>query len=370
MNVPLVDLKVQYQQLEPRISARLAAVMQSGQFILGPEVREFETAFASYCGCEHCVGVASGTDALTLALKACGIGPGDEVITVANTFVATVLAISFAGAKPVLVDAEPRRLTMDIERVRAAVTGKTKAVIPVHLFGQPVDMDPLLALAGERNLQIIEDACQAHGARYKGKRVGGFGHAACFSFYPGKNLGAYGDGGAVTTDDRELAEKLRMLRNYGSPKKYHHSFLGFNSRLDSMQAAILNVKLPFLDAWNSQRREAAHRYRTLLENFDVVLPAEDESCEDVYHLFVVRSERRDALLNHLERNGIGAGVHYPVPIHLLDAYRDLGLPAGTFPVTEKSARTMISLPLYPELTETHQKYIARTIGDFFSKDKP
>lgn len=366
MNIPFVDLKSQYHSLEKEILARIAATLQSTQFILGPDVQEFEEAFAAYCECKYCVGVASGTDALHLALRACNIGPGDEVITVANTFIATVLAISYAGADPVLVDVDPHRLTIDLAFVKKAITPKTKAIIPVHLYGQPVDMDPLIDLAKQNNVLIIEDTCQGHGARYKGKRLGSFGDIACFSFYPGKNLGAYGDGGAITTNDTSLAEKMRLLRNYGSRKKYYHSSKGFNSRLDTIQAAVLNVKLKYLDNWNYARRKAAKRYNSLLNEFDLVLPGEANECEDVFHLYVIRCEQRDALLDHLNKKGINAGIHYPIPIHLLEAYRDLGLSKGDFPVAEKSAQTILSLPMFPEITEEQQSYVADSIGEFFS----
>ena len=324
MNIPLVDLKSQYAAIEKEILCRISLTLQSTQYILGPEVTEFEKAFADYCECDYCVGVASGTDALHLGLRALDIGPGDEVITVANTFIATVLGISYTGAKPVLVDVDPRRLLMDPSLVIKAITKKTKAIIPVHLYGQPVDMGPLCELAEQNNITIVEDACQAHGARYRGKRAGSFGTIACFSFYPGKNLGAYGDGGAVTTNDPALAEKLRLLRNYGSPKKYYHSSIGYNSRLDTVQAAVLNVKLKYLDAWTRSRQQAALRYNSLLKECDLQLPSSADGCEDVFHLYVVRSKKRDALLEHLNKMGIGAGIHYPIPIHLLEAYKALG----------------------------------------------
>ncbi len=306
----------------------------------------------------------SGTSALELALRAFDIGPGDEVITAANTFIATALAVSYVGAKPVLVDADPQTHTLDVACVRDAITPRTRAIIPVHLYGHPADMDPLLALARENSLIVIEDACQAHGARYKGQRVGSLGHAAAFSFYPAKNLGAYGDAGAVVTNDPKIDEKLRMLRNYGSREKYVHDMQGFNRRLDTLQAAVLRVKLKYLDQWNEARRAHAARYAELLADSGVAAPQAADYAEPIWHLYVIRSQARDALRKHLTQRGIATGIHYPIPIHEQAAYADLGYKRGTFPVTERASDEILSLPMYAELTDAQIGQVAQAIKEF------
>jgi dTDP-4-amino-4,6-dideoxygalactose transaminase len=358
MKVPFVDLQIQFQNLRDEILPAVENVMRRSAFILGEEVAQFEKDFATYCGAKHCVGVASGCDALLWALKACNIGPGDEVITVANTFIATVLAISFSGAKPVLVDCLEDTYEIDPEAVRRAITPRTKAIIPVHLYGQPADMDAVLAIAREHGLLVIEDAAQAHGAMYKGKMCGTFGIVGCFSFYPGKNLGAYGDGGAIVTDDPQIAERVRMLRNYGQPKKYYHDVVGWNSRLDTIQAAILSIKLRHLTAWNEARRAHAEQYKSLLGDAPVRLPSEAPNVRHVYHLYVARVPSRDEVLAKLGERGISCGIHYPVPIHLQKAYAHLGYPRGSFPICEKVAGEILSLPMYPELSYEQIEHVS------------
>lgn len=364
--VPFLDLGAQYPAIAAEIDATTSKVILESDFILGRELRLFEEEFAAYCGARHAVGMDSGTSALELALRAYGIGPGDEVITVANTFIASALAISHCGAKPILVDADPATYTMDVAALSNAITPDTKAIIPVHLYGQPADMDPIMRLAGKYGLVVIEDACQAHGACYKGKRVGSLGHAAAFSFYPGKNLGAYGDGGMVVTNDRQVATRLEMLRNYGQKEKYHHLTQGYNRRLDTLQAAVLRVKLRHLDEWNSARRQHAERYRRLLEGHGVAVPREASYAESVWHLFVIRTDQRDELKAHLANRGIGTGIHYPVPIHLQPAYRDLGYARGSLPVTEHFASRILSLPMYAELTPQGVEAVAEAVRDFTS----
>ena len=364
MRVPFVDLQTQYRNLEAEILPRIRKVMEEGSFILGPEVREFEQRFAEFCGVKHCVGVASGCDALLLAMKACGIGPGDEVITVTNTYIATVLAITAAGAKPVLVDCLPDSYLMDHEQVSQAVTPSTRAIIPVHLYGQAADMDAILSIAAEHDLVVIEDAAQAHGATYKGRPCGSMGKVGCFSFYPGKNLGAYGDGGAVVTDDAQVADTLRMLGNYGQREKYRHEVAGWNSRLDSMQAAVLNVKLKRLTTWNDARRAHARQYRELLADTSLVLPVEVPGNRHVYHLFVIQVARRDELLAFLGERGISCGIHYPIPVHMQKAYACLGYPPGRFPRAERVAGRLLSLPMFAELTEEQVELVCRSIKEF------
>ena len=355
MTIPLVDLRAQYAALREEIDAAIAAVLERGDFILGREVGAFEAAFAAFVGARHCVGVASGTDALRLAMVGLGVAPGDEVLLPANTFIATALAVGDAGATPVLVDIDPGTYTLDAASARRAITPRTRAVVPVHLFGQPADMRGVIELAREHSLTIIEDAAQAHGAVHELGRVGTLGAASGFSFYPGKNLGAYGDGGAITTDDDALAERLRTLRNWGSTVKYEHPVRGFNSRLDTLQAAILLVKLRHLDDANRRRRVVAGWYDELLAPLGdrVARPrVAGRTREHVYHLYVVRlrDADRDLVLSRLHAAGIGAGVHYPRPIHLQGAYADLGHGPGDFPEAEAAAREILSLPMYPELT--------------------
>lgn len=367
LQVPLVDLGAQYQTIEGEIQDAIAKVLQSRDFILGREVNLFEEEFAAYCSVGHAVGVDSGTSALELALRAFHIGPGAEVITVANTFIASALAISHAGATPVLVDVDPQTQTLDVSELERAVTSRTRAVIPVHLFGQPADMDPILETARRHNLVVIEDACQAHGARYKGKRVGSFGHAAAFSFYPGKNLGAYGDAGAVVTNEPQVARLLKMLRNYGQHEKYHHLSRGYNHRLDTLQAAVLRVKLKYLDGWNRARRELADLYQRKLSGTFTVTPTEASYAESVWHLYVIRVLKRDALSTYLSKRGIGVGIHYPIPIHLQPAYGDCGYKRGDFPVAESLADKILSLPMYPELTNEMIESVVGSIRAFDSE---
>lgn len=348
--VRLLDLEAQYLSLKAEIDDAISRVLGASDFILGRELDLFEAEFAGYCEAKYCVGVDSGLSALELALRALEIGPGDEVITAANTFIATALAISNSGAKPVLTDVDPETSNIDPDAVRSVITTRTRAIIPVHLYGRPADMDRIGEIAAHYGLALIEDACQAHGARYKGKRVGSFGNAAAFSFYPGKNLGAYGDGGAVVTSDASLAERLRLMRNYGQKKKNVHVEKGFNRRLDTLQAAILRVKLRHLDEWNSRRRQHACRYAELLSEGPVVLPPQASHEELVWHLYVVRSPQRDALRAHLESRGVMTGLHYPTPIHLQPAYSDAGYRKGDFQVCEQLADEIVSLPMHAELT--------------------
>lgn len=360
--IPFVDLLAQYETIADEVQRAISHVLHTTDFILGRDVALFEEEFAAYCEASYAVGVDSGTAALELALRACDVGPGDEVITVANTFIASAFAITHAGATPVLVDIDPQTSMMDVAAVERAITPRTKAIIPVHLYGHPVDMDPLLAIAARHGLAVIEDACQAHGARYKGRRVGSLGHMAAFSFYPGKNLGAYGDGGAVVTNDSWLAERVRMLRNYGQREKYHHVEIGYNRRLDTLQAAVLRVKLRHLDAWNAARRTHAQRYRELLADTPLALPAEADYAEAVYHLYVVRTRNRDELRAALHEQGVASGIHYPVPVHLQEAYQSLGYTQGCFPVTEQHAREIVSLPMYAELTQEDIGYVVSSVG--------
>jgi dTDP-4-amino-4,6-dideoxygalactose transaminase len=361
--IPFNDLKPLHRELADALGAAAARVLNSGWYILGPEVEQFEAAFAAYHGSGDAVGVASGTDAIELALRSAGIGPGDEVITVAHTAVATVCAIERAGARPVLVDIDPVSYTMDPAAARAAITAQTRALMPVHLYGQPADMDALVGLAARAGLLLIEDCAQAHGARYKGKRVGTFGALAAFSFYPTKNLGACGDGGAVLARDPLLADRLRRLRNYGQTTRYHHQERGINSRLDELQAALLRVKLEQLDVCNAHRRELAGHYR---QSFDgVIHPVESPGTEHVYHLYVVRHPERDALRATFRDLGMETQVHYPVPVHLQPAYADLGYGLGSLPVTEQTAATIVSLPMYIGLSAAE---VAR-VGESFSASR-
>ncbi|WP_445475520.1 DegT/DnrJ/EryC1/StrS family aminotransferase [Methanococcoides methylutens] len=365
MKVPFVDLKRQYISIKDEIDTGINNVLENTQFILGENVAAFEEEFAHYCGAKYAIGVASGSDALTLSLKALGIGEGDEVITVPNTFIATVDAISRNNAKPVFVDIDPETYNIDVTKITEKITEKTKAIIPVHLYGQPTDMDPILKIAEEYNLKVIEDACQSHGAEYKNKRVGSLGDVGCFSFYPGKNLGAYGDGGIIVTNKFEMAEKIKMLRNYGQRVKYYHDFIGFNSRLDEVQAMILRKKLKYMDKWNGMRKSHASEYEELLNDLpDVTLPSEQNDRTHVYHLYVIQSPKRDALQKWLSSNGIATGIHYPVPIHLQQAYRELGYQEGDFPVTEEYAKNILSLPMFPELTTDEVNYVCQRVKEF------
>lgn len=359
--IPFVDLQAQYRRLKPEIDDAVLRVLDSAQFILGPAVSSFEESFAKYCHVSDAIGVNSGTSALHLALLAAGVGPGDEVITVPYTFVATVAAIEYAGARPVFVDVEPEYWTMDPRQLESALTSRTKAIIPIHLYGQPADMDPILDFARAHGLVVIEDACQAHGADYKGRRCGSMGQLGCFSFYPGKNLGAYGEGGAVVTNDRALAERVRLLRSWGEARRYEHAQRGFNYRMDGIQGAILGVKLRFLEEWIEARQRNAQTYKDLLSDVAVRLPAEREGVRHVYHLFVIRLRERDSWREKLAANGIQTGVHYPIPVHLQPAYRDLGYSPGDFPVSERVGQEVLSLPMFPELTPDQIAHIAESL---------
>jgi dTDP-3-amino-3,4,6-trideoxy-alpha-D-glucose transaminase len=350
MSIPFLDVKAGYEELRDDLDRAAARVMQSGWYIMGPEVETFERAFAAYCGAPHCIGVGNGLDALHLVLRALHIGPGDEVIVPANTFIATWLAVSLVGARPVPVEPDETTHTMSPQAVEDAVTVRTRAVIPVHLYGRPADMDALADIGRRRGLHVIEDAAQAHGARWRGRPAGSLGRAAAFSFYPGKNLGAFGDSGAIVTADDDLAAQLRRLRNYGSTKKYHHDVQGVNSRLDPLQAALLAVKLTHLDDWNARRRQVATVYLDRLRDVPgLVLPPADDDAQTSWHLFVIRHPRRDALAARLKVAGIETIVHYPIPPHLAPAYRDLGYKTGSFPMTEVLAQTVLSLPIGPHL---------------------
>lgn len=350
-SVPFLDMKAPYRELQSELDSAWRRVMESGWYVLGPEVEAFEREFAAYAGVSHCVGVGNGLEALHLVLRAYGIGAGDEVIVPANTYVASWLAVSYAGAVPVPVEPLEESYTLDPGRLESAVTARTKAVMAVHLYGQTAEMDAIRAVAGRHGLKVIEDAAQAHGARYRGGRAGSLGDAAGWSFYPGKNLGALGDAGAVTTDDPALAEKVRALRNYGSQVKYFNLYKGFNSRLDELQAALLRVKLKALDEWNARRARVAALYLDELKDSGLTLPVVPPGMEPNWHLFVVRSKQRDALQAHLAERGIGTLIHYPVPPHLQDAYREMGLREGSFPVTERIHREVLSLPMGPHLKE-------------------
>lgn len=362
--VPFVDLSIQHAEIDPPLSSLIESVLDRGDFILGEDVAGFEQEFALYCGVDHAIGVDSGTSALELALRALGLGPGDEVITPANTFIATVLAIIHAGCTPVLVDIDSDTYLMDVEATRAAITPRTAALMPVHLYGQPADMDPLNALADENGLVVIEDASQAHGARYRGRRTGALAEVAAFSLYPAKNLGAVGDAGVVVTSDPGLADSIRLLRNYGSPQKYVHDLLGFNRRLDTIQARVLRAKLPHLDRWNASRRATAELYRRTLADLPVKLPGELDGAEAVYHLFVVEVDDRDGLMAHLGTQGIGALVHYPIPVHLQKACLPLGHGPGDFPLTERAAGRILSLPMYPGMPDQFVERVAYAIRDY------
>jgi len=366
MRVPFVDLGLQYRTLAGEIDAAIHSVLRRSDFILGEDVARLEADFAQYVGSKHAVGVGSGLAALELALRAFGIGPGDEVITAANTFIATVLAIAAVGARPVLVDVDPGSYNMDPMALSAAITPRTRAIIPVHLYGQPADLDAILAIADRHGLLVIEDAAQAHGACYKKRRVGSFGHAAAFSFYPTKNLGAYGDGGMVVTNDSQVAEKVRLLSNYGQQTKYYHSLMGTNSRLDNLQAAILRVKLQHLDQWNARRQEHATAYNRFLAGLPVGLPSVSREVEHVYHLYVIQIENRKQIQESLRAHGIGTGIHYPIPVHLQTACSQLDYRPGDFPITEAAATRILSLPMYPELTGAQIEYVSGTLGRLVS----
>ena len=364
MEIPFVSFKPIERELDVDIRAAFERVYENSWYIKGEEDRRFEKAFAKYCNVSNCIGCGNGLDALMLSLKAFDIGEGDEVIVPSNTFIATVLAVTYVGAKPVFVEPDIETYNITAEGIEKVITEKTKAVIVVHLYGQSADMDPIIRLTDEHELYLLEDCAQAHGAEYKGKRVGGFGKAAGFSFYPGKNLGALGDAGAVLTDDRLLADKIRALGNYGSDYKYHHIYQGNNSRLDEIQAAFLSAKLSHLDRMNSERRRIAARYLVEISNEQIILPKVIEGVEPVWHIFAIRCDKRDELADYLENSGVHTNKHYPIPIHLQKAYRSLGHKEGDFPVAEKISRTELSLPMYYGLTDDEVEYVIDTINKF------
>jgi dTDP-4-amino-4,6-dideoxygalactose transaminase len=361
IKVPYLDLKAQYRSIKPEIDQAIARVLDSCQFVLGPEVADFEREFAAYSGTSECIAMNSGTSALHLALLAAGIGPGDEVVTVPFTFVASVATILYAGAKPVLVDIEPRTFNMNPAALEAAISPRTKAIVPVHLYGHPADMDPILEVARKHNLVVIEDAAQAHGAKYKGRSAGSIGDIACFSFYPAKNLGAYGEGGAVTTSNPEYARTIRMLRDWGQDHKYHHLLHGYNYRMEGFQGAILRVKLRHLESWTETRRAIVKTYNERLAGADVVRPTEMPWARHVYHLYTLRADNRDALHAALLNEGIQTGIHYSTPVHLQPAYAALGYGPGSFPESEKAAGEVLSLPLYPELSDSQIEDVAKAV---------
>ena len=360
--IPYLDLKAQYHSIKSEIDAAVLRVLESTQFILGEEVAAFEREFAAYCQASESVGVNSGTSALHLALLAAGVGPGDEVITTPFTFVATVAAIRYAGAMPVFVDIEPDYFTLDPRKIEAAITPRTRAIIPVHLYGQPADMHPILEIAHRRGVTVIEDAAQAHGSEYHGRRCGSLAELAAFSFYPGKNLGAYGEGGAITTRRADVAATCRVLRDWGQEKRYEHRLKGFNYRMDGIQGAVLRVKLRHLEAWTEKRRQVARWYADTLDPESVRLPRERAGCRHVYHVYVVRSSDRDGLRDALGSHGIQTGVHYPIPVHLQPAHADIGYHAGDFPVAEAVAGEVLSLPIYPEMTRQQVETVAAAVA--------
>ncbi len=359
--VPFVDLKSQYAGMKKEIDSAISDVLESSQFVLGKEVASFEKDFASYCSAKHAIGLNSGTSALHLALLAAGVGPGDEVVTVPFTFVATVAAIVYTGAIPRFIDIDPVSFTMDVHRIESVLSPRTKVLLPVHLYGQPADMDPILDIARRHGILVIEDAAQAHAAEYRGRRVGSLGAMGCFSFYPGKNLGAYGEGGAVVTNSDEYARTIRMLRDWGAEKKYEHVLKGYNYRMEGMQGAILRAKLRHLDAWTEARRAHAGQYARLLAGSPVRTPQELPYARHVYHVYAVRSRKREALQKHLLDKGIQTGIHYPIPVHMLKAYSDLGYGPGDFPCSEGASQEVLSLPMFAELTTEQIAEVAGAI---------
>jgi dTDP-4-amino-4,6-dideoxygalactose transaminase len=359
--IPFLNLKAQHASIEQELVAAFKDTLASTQFVLGKEVAAFEEEFAAYCGGRFGIGVNSGTSALHLALLAAGVGPGDEVITVSCTFVATVAAIDYIGACPVFVDVDPDTLNMDVTQIEAAITVRTKAILPVHLHGQPADLDPILAIARRHNLVVIEDAAQAHGAEYKGRRVGSIGDMGCFSFYPGKNLGACGEGGMVVTNNEDYAQRIRMLRDWGQERKYHHALKGYNYRLEGIQGAILRVKLRHLDAWTEGRRRNANHYNELLAGSGITTPVEAPDARHVYHVYGVRIPNRDAVQEALQAREIQTGIHYPIPVHMQKAYREFGFGEGDLPVTEKAARELLSLPMFPELQRSQVEEVCEAL---------
>ncbi len=368
MTIPLIDLKAQYHSIQPEIDSAIRAILESANFIGGKPVADFEQAFAAYCQAPHCVGAASGTAALHLALCETGIGAGDEMITVSQTFIATAEVARMCGASVHLVDIDPRTYCMDPEALAQAVTPRTRVVIPVHLYGQPAEMDPILRIAADRGLKVIEDAAQSHGARYRGRRVGSLAPLATFSFYPGKNLGAYGDAGGLTLRDAGAADRIARLANHGRAEKYMHLVEGYNYRLDALQAAVLSVKLRHLDGWNQRRRELAARYSALFSEVEeVVVPYAPPHVEPVYHLYVVQVPERDRVVEHLRARGVLVQLHYPIPLHLQPAYSHLGMQAGSLPATEKLASRCISLPIFPEMTEEQQQSVVTAVKEALAR---
>lgn len=368
MNIPFLDLNAPYRELKSELDSAYQRVMESGWFIMGAEVEAFELEFAAYCGVKHCIGLGNGLEALHLILRAYGIGEGDEVIVPANTYIATWLAVSYSGALPVPIEPDPRTYNLDPALLESAITRKTKAIMPVHLYGQPAEMDPILQIAEKYNLKVIEDAAQAHGSLYKGRLIGSLGHVASFSFYPGKNLGALGDAGAIVTNDDELAENVRMLRNYGSKVKYVHDVKGFNSRLDEMQAAFLRAKLIHLNEWNERRQKiAAYYLEHLVDLPELTLPYAPDGITPVWHIFVIQIPRRDELQQFLKSKGVGTLIHYPIPPHLSEAYAELGLPKGAFPITEAIASSELSLPMGPHLSLDEAEYVVNMIREYFCR---
>ena len=367
LKVPYFDLKGQYQLLRDEIRTAIDRVCNKAAFTLGEEVERFERAFAEYCGVKHCVGLNSGTSALHLALLAAGIGPGDEVITTSNTFIATVEAILYTGATPVFADVDPATANIDPAKIEKAITKRSRAIIPVHLYGRPANLGVLSKIASDRGLLMIEDACQAHGATYCGKRVGGFGHSAAFSFYPGKNLGAYGEGGALTTNNDEVAEIARALRSHGETTRYIHKYVGYNYRMDGFQAAVLNVKLKYLDDWTAKRKSFSGLYREILADVRVDLPQDSPDAECVYHLFVAHVEDRDRVRAALEERGVQTSVHYRIPIHLQEGLKRLGYKEGSLPQTERACRRVFSLPLFPEMTVEQVSYAASCLAEIVGR---
>lgn len=369
MNIPLMDLKAQYRSIRDDVLKAVEKVLEGGRYILGPEVKALEEEVAALCGVGHGIGVANGTDALVLTLDALGIGPGDEVITTPFTFFATAESISRVGATPVFVDIDPGTYNLDVSQIKKRITPRTKAIMPVHIFGQPADMDEVMEVAREHGLWVVEDACQAIGAEYRGRKVGALGHAACFSFFPTKNLGGYGDGGMIVTDDESLARKLRSLRVHGSrpDSKYINTAIGYNSRLDELQAAILRIKLRRLEEWNVARRRKARLYHELLRDLPVETPVEAADRAHIYHLYIIQTEERTALIDHLNRHGIASGVYYPIPLHRQEVYRSLGYGEGSLPRVEKAAERTLALPLYPEMPEENVRYVAEVVRRFFER---
>lgn len=368
MKIPLVDLKIQYETIKEEIQEAIKRVLESTQFILSEEVHKFEEEFAKFCGAKYCVGVNSGTDAIYLALRALRIGQNDDVVTVSHTFIATVEPVGMVGAKPIFVDIDPNTYTIDAQKIEKVITERTKAIIPVHLYGLPADMRLIMEIAKKYDLRVIEDCAQAHGAEYRGRKVGTMGDVGCFSFFPAKNLGAYGDGGAVVTNDERVALKIRMLRNHGRLKKYEHEFEGVNSRLDNLQAAILRVKLRYLEKWIERRIEKARIYNQLFAGCSgVVRPVVMNDAKHVYHLYVVRLKNRDVVQVELKKWGIATGIHYPIPLHLQPAFRHTGYKKGDLPVTEEIVKEILSLPLYPELLGVQQNFIADKVQEHIKK---